>query len=106
MKIGPVDSGERPIRPDEDENRRVELNSDTRRRTDDTDRVEISPVARELSEQAAASAEETNRTEEVGDSRLRREKIEQARQRAETGYYDSPAVRGEVARRITDDFLR
>jgi len=106
MKIGPVDSGERPMRPDEEEDRRLELNSEIRRRTDDTDRVEISPVARELSEQAAASVEETRRMEEPGDIRLRREKIEQARQRAETGYYDSPAVRGEVARRITDDFLK
>ena len=75
MKIGPVDSGERPIRPDEEESRRVELNPDTRRRTDDTDRVEISPVARELSEQAAASASETNRTDEIDEARLRRRKI-------------------------------
>lgn len=105
MRIGPVDNGERPIRPEED-NRRIDMNPDMRRRMEDTDRVEISPVARELSERAAASAEKADLAEESDGMRLRREKIEQARQRAESGYYDSPAVKEEVARRITDDFVR
>lgn len=105
MRIGPVDNGERPIRPEED-GRRPDVNPDMQRRMEDIDRVEISPVAREMSEQAAASAEENNPAEDNNEVRLRREKIEQARQRAESGYYDSRAVKEEVARRITDDFIR
>jgi len=113
MKIGPVDSGERPQRPDNEERRKIDVNPNEARPPDPTDKVEISREARSLSENTsagpdetgeAASADDSGTTEDIHDLENRPEKIEQARERIKSGYYDSPEVKEEIARRITDDF--
>jgi hypothetical protein len=116
MKIGPIQNGGGPSGPSEDERRAAEAASDRNRRPEPQDSVEISPSGRSLSEQmhaarpadgGAPSGTETERddietTEEIMDAR--QERIELARRRAESGYYNNPAVKSETARRITDDF--
>lgn len=113
MKIGPVDSGDRPLRPEEDERRRADVNRDARQQMNRTDKIEISEVARSLAEKTSSKPEETNEvsaadraeiSNEAIDFENRQDRIERARQRIESGYYNSPEVRNEIARRITDDF--
>ncbi len=113
MKIGPLDSGDRPQRPDEDERRKADVNRDARQQMNQTDKIEISEVARSLSEKVSPKSEETNEVSSVDSAEVsneavefenRQEMIDQARQRIESGYYNSPEVRSEIARRIADDF--
>lgn len=113
MKIGPVDSGDRPIRPEDEERRRNDVSSDRQQRMNQTDKVEISSVARSLAEQASPIAEEPQgvsapgRIEDIYDMHdleNRRDKIELARQRIASGHYASDKVKEDIARRITDDF--
>lgn len=113
MKIGPVDSGDRSHRPDE-EKRKADVNPDAQRQMNQTDKVEISGAARSLSEKELAASEETGRggaselasvRTEAADLEDRQNKIEQARNRIESGYYESSEVKEEIARRITDDFV-
>ena len=113
MKIGPVDSGDRPIRPEDEERRRNDVNSDQQRMMNQTDKVEISSIARSLAEQTSPVSEEIHGASAVGriedindihDLENRRDKIELARQRIASGYYESAEAIEEIARRITDDF--
>ena len=111
MKIGPLDSGERPHRPEE-ERRRVDVDSDAQRRMNQTDRIEISSEARSLSEMTspdeigeAPPADRIEISNEIRDLENRLDKIEEANERIESGYYESVEVKEEIARRITDDFL-
>jgi hypothetical protein len=114
MKIGPVDSGDRPSRPEDEEKRRSDVNSDQQRQMNQTDKVEISSIARTLSEKTSPISDEidgtsaADQTEDINDIRdleNRRDKIELARQRIESGYYESAEVKEDLARRITDDFI-
>lgn len=109
MKIGPVDSGDRPPKPDEQGERRHDIRHDEKPKNDI---VEISDSARSLSEQPAAREIEesapTDRQEsqdEVSEVDSETDRVERARQRTESGYYDRPEVRREIARRIADDFM-
>ena len=95
MKIGPVDSGERPPRPDNEERRNIDVNPKETRRSDPADRVEISQEARSLSEKTSRPSDESGEVAATNDSRAideipdyenRPEKIEQARDRIESGY--------------------
>ncbi|MFH1700057.1 MAG: hypothetical protein ABIE07_05665 [Candidatus Zixiibacteriota bacterium] len=119
MKIEPVDNGGRPERPQNETQRREKAGSDQNRRQNRSDSIDISKTARELSEYAdnikRANEEITAPVpaelpellsayaEEIDESLVREEKVEQARQRAESGYYDSAQVKEEIARRIADD---
>ncbi|MEE9441122.1 MAG: hypothetical protein V3V99_00435 [candidate division Zixibacteria bacterium] len=119
MKIGPVDSGGRPERPQNETQRRDKAGSEQNRRQNRSDSIDISKSARELSEYAESN-KSANRdvpqpapadlpeqlsayTEEIEESQVREEKVEQAKQRVESGYYDSARVKEEIAKRITDD---
>jgi anti-sigma28 factor (negative regulator of flagellin synthesis) len=114
MKIGPVDSGDRPHRPDDREIRKPDPNQSEPRSANQTDKVEISSTARSLSKQKSQPPEESGETpaaersedaDEAPEMENRADKIEQARQRIESGHYDSASVKEEIARRITDDFV-
>ena len=111
MKIGPVDNSERPDGPPEDNRRPKPVQPETQQKPRDTDSVEISESARSMSEQAASertndttSADHTESSREISEMDERADKIEQARQRIESGYYDRPEVKADIARRIADDF--
>ncbi len=111
MKIGPVDNSERPAGPPEDSRRPEPARPETSQQTNDTDSVEISESARSMSEQAASertndttSADHTETSRETSEMDERADKVERARQRIESGYYDQPDVKADIARRIADDF--
>jgi len=111
MKIGPVDNSERPAGPPEDKRRPSPAQPETKQPTTDSDSVEISESARSMSEQAASertndttSADHTESSRETSEMDERAEKVELARQRMESGYYDRPDVKADIARRIADDF--
>ena len=111
MKIGPVDNSERPDGPPEDNRRPKPVQPETQQKPRDTDSVEISESARSMSEQAASertndttSADHTESSRETSEMDERADKVERARQRIESGYYDRPDVKADIARRIADDF--
>jgi anti-sigma28 factor (negative regulator of flagellin synthesis) len=113
MKIGPVNNGDRPHRPDDRDLKKPDPNQSGPRPANQTDKVEISSTARSLSRQKSQPPDESGETpaaersedaDEASDVENRADKIEQARQRIESGYYDSASVKEEIARRITDDF--
>lgn len=119
MKIGPVNSGERPERSQNETQKREKAGAEQEQRQNRSDSIDISKMARELAE-SSESVKNSNRdasqpapaelpeqlsayTEEIEESQVREEKIEQAKQRIESEYYDSARVKEEIARRITDD---
>lgn len=109
MKIGPVDNPDRPGGPENKGPRRHDVRPDPERKEDS---VDISDSARSLAEQSAAkeshettSSDRIESLREVSEMDIRLDKVERARRRAESGYYDRPEVRQEIARRITDDFM-
>ncbi len=119
MEIGPVDNWGRPSGPEDDKQRNNQpvTEGESKKSEPGKDSVEISPTGRRLAEEAgqapqpsdvdSAGATEESKTEaeveEVEQTDVRKQKIEQARQRIESGYYDQPEVKKEIARRITDD---
>lgn len=114
MKIGPVDSGDRPLKPEEDQGRRADQPPEAVPEPDRTDSVHISDAARELSAQSAAAPEEIDEAtsvdrrdlyEDLREIPVREDKVEDARRKMESGYYESARVKQEAARRIADDFL-
>jgi anti-sigma28 factor (negative regulator of flagellin synthesis) len=111
MKIGPLDNSGRPAGPPDENRRPTPVQPESRKKTDETDSVDISESARSMSEQEASerthdttSADNTESSRETSEMDERADKIEQARQRIESGYYDRPDVKAEIARRIADDF--
>lgn len=111
MEIGPLDDSGRPAGPPEDDQKPTPVQPESEKRTDETDSVEISESARSMSEQEASerthdttSADNTESSCETSEMDEQADKMEQARQRIESGYYDRPDVRAEIARRIADDF--
>lgn len=111
MKIGPVGNGGRPIRP-EDNNKRsrpIEPRPDVDVRPQDT--VEISPKGQDYSHRVADDlrTEDDRRAEASIDSArqedIRHEKVEEARRRADSDYYNDLRIREEIANRIADDLL-
>lgn len=123
MKIGPLDHGNRPQRPDDEHHKGVA--QDPRKQKQDrlnqTDSIQISPSGRHMAENPRSAAESSTArtdapppadlppelsayTDETEASSVRPEKVEQARKRVESGHYDKPEVKQEIARRITDDF--
>lgn len=123
MKIGPVDNWGRPSGPEDEQKRKIqpESGSENPKPESSKDSVEISRSARLMSERVRLS-EQLNRTDEAGrapsretieraegaeldETDVRQDKVEQARKRVESGHYDKPEVRKEIARRITDDFI-
>ena len=113
MKIGPVDRWGPPPAPEDDSKRNVPVRPEEEgpKTEADRDSVEISSMARVKADQAvpadAAQPPAENQEDDAAadESATRPEKIEEARQRMESGYYDKPEVRQEIARRITDDFV-
>ena len=101
MKIGPVDSGDRPHRPEDVKKQRADAEQDAQQKMNQTDKVELSSAARSLSETESPATEEISAAE----NQNRSEKIEEIRKKIESGHYDSDAVKKEIARRITDDFV-
>lgn len=111
MEIGPLDDTGRPAGPPEDDRQPTPVQPESDKRTDETDSGEISESARSISEQEASegthdttSANNSESSCETSEMDERADKIEQAKQRIESGYYDRPDVRAEIARRIADDF--
>jgi len=86
MKIGPADNGDMPQKPDNEGRCRVDANPDEIEKADEN------------------AADDPETREEITGFENRPEKIKQARERIESGYYDSPEVKNEIARRLTDDF--
>lgn len=122
MKIGPVDHGGRPVRPEDEHRREEQTCSADQRDTRPKDSVEISPAGQSLLEESRSpGVTETQAMPEPGPaeladllsayvddpkgSEIRQDKVDQARERAKSGYYDKPEVKEEIARRMTDDFL-
>ncbi len=108
MKIGPVNSGDRPHGPGEEGRRRPQVQPDRQQKAD---AVEISDSARSMSQQAASGdindttfADQIEASYDTFETDIRADKVEQARRRMESGFYDRPNVREEIARRIVDDF--
>jgi anti-sigma28 factor (negative regulator of flagellin synthesis) len=101
MKIGPVDSGNRPHRPEDGKKQRPDVEQNAQQEMNRTDKVEISSSARTLSETESAATEEISDAE----NQNRPERIEELRKKIESGHYDSDKVKKEIARRITDDFV-
>jgi hypothetical protein len=123
MKIGPVDNWGRPSGPEDKQKRKIqpESGSENPKPESSKDSVEISHSARLMSERVRVS-ERSNRTDKAGrapsremieraegteldETEVRRDKVEQARERVKSGHYDKAEVRKEIARRITDDFI-
>jgi len=112
MKIGPVDGGDRAASLGDESRRRVDVQPKTPRQEEPPDSVEISSSARALSGQTPAGepgeAEEADVPESPDDQNemeLRRAKLDEAEKRIDSGYYDRPEVRQEIARRITDELM-
>jgi anti-sigma28 factor (negative regulator of flagellin synthesis) len=114
MKIGPVDNGNGPVRPEEDQKRNQDVAKEKPARSSREDSVTISESGKRLSEQSRSSVrpaksdeiDQSNDNLNIKDEEeVRTEKVEQARKRMESGHYDNPKVRREIARRITDDFI-
>jgi hypothetical protein len=112
MKIGPVDGGDRAASLGDENRRRVDVQPKTPRQEEPPDSVEISSSARALSGQTPADqsgeAEEADAPESPDDQNeieLRRTKLDEAEKRIESGYYDRPEVRREIARRIADELM-
>lgn len=113
MKIGPADSGGRPQGLDDKERRKNDVTPRETPGTDSADNAERSQEARLPEEKTlqdtgdtdnVAPTDEFGGADEAAEIENRADKIEQARQRMESGYYNSPEVKEEIARRITDDF--
>jgi len=142
MKIGPVDSGGRPERPDDDQKRRVPAEPEPRETARPEDSVNISQSGQLLSEQtrseesspadiaerfiasadnkkdttapSEASQDGTSKATDTElpdltlrpeDMAVRQDKVEEAKIRIRTGYYNQRDITKDVARRIADDFL-
>ncbi len=113
MKIGPLDSGDRPHRPEEDNRQKTQLSQDKPKADTARDSVHISRDGQRLSDTAKLSVPtvaaqfqplETIAPEEENGA-IRNEKIEQVRQRIQSGYYNDPEVKENIAGRIADEFL-
>ena len=121
MKIGPIDSGGRPLRPDNDSQGRAASQSEQikgRESESAADSVEISRQARELAQQRdhpdpstkSESQHETTQissedTEVQGQDSNPASKIDHIRKRVANGHYDRPETKKNIARRIADDFI-
>ena len=114
MKIGPVDSGDRPQRPNEEERRRADVKREEQQQMNKTDRIELSKVARSLSQKTSEVSDDKLETppaanpdapEEIPELEDRPDKIEEVKKKIESGYYDSPEGIEKTAGRIADDFI-
>ena len=109
MKIGPVDGRDRAAGLGDENRRRPDAAPEADRQAEPSDSVEISSSARALSGQAPVGgpdeADETQFPDDQAPIDLRRAKLEEAEKRIESGYYDRPEVRREIARRITDELM-
>ncbi len=123
MKIGPVDNRGQPSGANDQQKSKIQPESGSEKPGPEPseDSVEISRSARLMSERIRLS-EQSNRTDKAGrapsremieraegaeldETEIRQDKVEQAKKRVESGHYDKPEVREEIARRITDDFV-
>lgn len=104
MKIGPVDSSDQPVRPDESNKRITEAQPEQTSSRKSEDAVQISDDGRRLSEDAK-NVEGESSASGVDDAEIRQEKVDLARQRLESGYYEKSEVKEKISRRITDEFL-
>ncbi|MEZ5359427.1 MAG: flagellar biosynthesis anti-sigma factor FlgM [Candidatus Zixiibacteriota bacterium] len=123
MKIGPTENSGRPLGPNEERRQGTETGPIPVDKFNKTDSIEISQHGRKMAEEKNAvkaqnEIEKSNTpppaelpdllsayTEEALQSEIRADKVEQARERMQSGHYDSPQVKTEIARRITDDFI-
>lgn len=113
MKIGPLDNGNGPLKSEELRKRTPEDAACRNKAGKTKDSVEISRNGRHLSDTArlyvtagpVKSIEAKESPVTVESNELRNEKIDLARQRIESGFYNDSAVRQEIARRFTDDLL-
>ncbi len=124
MKIGPVDNTGEPYRSHR--GRKARANKGKQGPADPApkeikDSVELSgatakriePKLIERATGAGNNMPRTNRPDEASDldpngivdSPDNADKLEQARERIEAGYYDRPEVKAQIAKRIADDFL-
>ncbi|MCK5127171.1 MAG: hypothetical protein KAR42_13030 [candidate division Zixibacteria bacterium] len=124
MKIEPTGNSERPQRPNEERKQGNDTGSIPIEKYDfnKTDSIEISKIGRQLAEEkkSVSSTNESGkvntpapaelpdllsiRIDDPSEIEARADKIAQANERIESGYYNSPQVKNEIARRITDDF--
>ncbi len=121
MKIGPTGNSGRPLGPNEERRQGNETGPIPVDKFNKTDSIEISKYGRKLAEekQSVNSKGEgevrqappaelpellSEYTEESQASDIRADRVAQAKERIESGHYDSPQVKNEIARRITDDF--
>jgi hypothetical protein len=108
MRIGPIDSGGRPLQPNDDPRRKDGLPAESTQQGDQgstNDSVEISRRARELAQQNEKPAS-PHRADVgvVGQTADQAGKIDEIRKRIAEGYYKTPKVIRDIARRIADDF--
>lgn len=113
MKIGPLDSGNRPYRPEEEKRQKAHLNQDKPKSNSANDSVQISSDGKRLSDSARmslSSGVSTSPNHEIvapekGNDTIRENRVEQARQRMESGYYRDAKITTEIAGRLADEFL-
>lgn len=122
MKIGPTGDSGRPLGPNEERRQGKETGPIPVEKFNQTDSIEISKYGRHKAEASGASdptSIEKSKTpppaelpellsaytEESEQAEVRADKVAQAKERIQSGHYDSPQVKTEIARRITDDFI-
>ncbi|MCP4567837.1 MAG: hypothetical protein GY841_09695 [FCB group bacterium] len=113
MKIGPLDSGNRPIRPEEEKRQKANLSQDKPNSNSANDSVQISSDGKRLSDSARmaiSSGDSTSPKHEIvapenRNDAVRENRIEQARQRMESGYYRDAKVTEKIAGRLADEIL-
>jgi len=108
MRIGPIDSGGRPLQPNDDLRSKADVSADSAlngEKGSARDSVEISRRARELAQQGDKPAPHSGAdVGVVGQAADQAGKIDEIRKRIAEGYYKTPKVIREIARRIADDF--
>lgn len=128
MKIGPVDSGEWRARPRETKKSQVEsgdvkqepaASEDTVRITDSLrlslkSASEAVPLLPSADDGQTSSSDETDEasSDEAADDESKKDeaeaeqaKIDEAIQKEQSGFYDRPEVKEQIARRIADDLM-
>ena len=106
MRIGPVDQPDKPLRPEPQRLPPARKRDDLTPAKQPADSLQISAAGRRLAERSRSRDEGTSGATTDAAARLseaeRQDKIDQVRQRIESGFYDDGEVKEEIARRLAE----